>query len=573
MALSRENITKITDLLKQNPQGLSITDIVKETGINRNTAGRYLERLLISGQVEMRHFGMAKIYTASQRVPVSAMLSISSDLVMQLDSGLRIIFANRPFLQLLGVTSEELLGKNIEFTAAATVFDDVLENFISHLKNGVQGKEWRSTLTLNNGERVFSCHISPITFNDGRKGVSVLLEDVTEIRRKEHELRESEERFRKLVEISPDAVFLHRDGKIIYANPAAQTLLGASNPGEVTGKVILDFVDPAFHGIIRENIQKDLDGELSPQMELSMLRLDGKPVIVEGRGVKTSIDGQPAVMVTLRDITDRKQAEEKLFNSRQMLQLVLDTIPVRVFWKDRDLVFLGANQALARDAGFTNPEDLFGKTDYDTAFAATADQYQADDLQVMETGTPKLDFEERQERRGGSQAWLRTSKVPLRNKSGDVIGILGTYEDITERKILEDELNATAERYKQLAECSLDALVITDLRGDVITTNKAALTLVGLEDHTEVQGTSVFRFVAPESREQAQRAFAAMGPSRRAVMQTYAGITALGNHITVEVLANPITYKDSPAIIISIREISKRTLPGKTSKRMSKCSG
>jgi PAS domain-containing protein len=139
MALSRENITKITDLLKENPQGLSITEIVKETGINRNTAGRYLERLLISGQVEMRHFGMAKIYTASQRVPVSAMLSISSDLVMQLDSSLRIIFANEPFLKMLGVPSAELLGKNIEYTAAATIFDNVLENFISHLKNGVQG--------------------------------------------------------------------------------------------------------------------------------------------------------------------------------------------------------------------------------------------------------------------------------------------------------------------------------------------------------------------------------------------------------------------------------------------------
>jgi len=559
MALSKENIARITDLLRDNPTGLSITDIVKKTGINRNTAGRYLERLLISGQVEMRHFGMAKIYTASQRVPVSAMLSISSDLVMQLDSGLRIIFANRPFLQLLGVTSEKLLGKNIEFTAAATVFDEVLETFISHLKNGVCGKEWRSTLTLNNGERIFSCHISPITFNDGRKGVSVLLEEVTEIRKKESALRESEERFRTLVEISPDAVILHRDGKIIYANLTALKLLGASYPEEITGKMVLDFVDPGFHGILRENIRKDLDGELSPQMELPMLRLDGTPVIVEGRGTKTSIEGKPAVMVTLRDITDRRQAEEKLFNSRQMLQLVLDTIPVRVFWKDRDSVYLGASQTFALDTGYADPGELVGRTDYDSVSAAMAEKYRADDRKVMETGTPKLNFKERQVRRDGSTAWLRTSKVPLRNKSGDVIGILGTYEDITEHKMLEDELNATAERYKQLAECSLDALVITDLRGEVITTNKAALALVELEDNTEVQGTSVFRFLAPESRERAQRDFAAMSPSRKAVMQTYTGITARGNRITVEAMGNPITYKGSPANIISIREISKRT--------------
>ena len=83
MVLRKEITLQIKDLLKENPQGLSITDIVKVVNINRNTAGRYLENLLISGQVEMRRLGMAKIYILSQRVPLSAVLSISSELVMQ----------------------------------------------------------------------------------------------------------------------------------------------------------------------------------------------------------------------------------------------------------------------------------------------------------------------------------------------------------------------------------------------------------------------------------------------------------------------------------------------------------
>ena len=84
MSLSREITAQIKDVLARNPQGLSITDIVSQIHINRNTAGRYLEKLLISGQVEMRHFGMAKIYALAHRVPVSAVLSISSELIMQL---------------------------------------------------------------------------------------------------------------------------------------------------------------------------------------------------------------------------------------------------------------------------------------------------------------------------------------------------------------------------------------------------------------------------------------------------------------------------------------------------------
>ena len=91
MTLKKEINRKILALLRENPQGLSITDIVKFVKINRNTAGRYLENLLVSGQVEMRRFGMSKIYIPSQRIPLSAVLSISSDMVVQLDSSQRII--------------------------------------------------------------------------------------------------------------------------------------------------------------------------------------------------------------------------------------------------------------------------------------------------------------------------------------------------------------------------------------------------------------------------------------------------------------------------------------------------
>jgi PAS domain S-box-containing protein len=141
-----------------------------------------------------------------------------------------------------------------------------------------------------------------------------------------------------------------------------------------------------------------------------------------------------------------------------------------------------------------------------------------------------------------------------------VIGVLGTYEDITERKMMENELNASAERYRQLAECSLDALIITDLAGNIITTNRAALTLFEVEDEESVHGCLVFRFVAPESLERAKRDFAGMEPEREAMMRTYAGITARGNRITVEVLGNRITYKGNAANIISVRDVSKRAI-------------
>lgn len=129
----------------------------------------------------------------------------------------------------------------------------------------------------------------------------------------------------------------------------------------------------------------------------------------------------------------------------QMFQVVLDSIPSRVFWKDRDLNFRGGNQLFADDAGANCPADMIGKSDFDFPWAAEAEGYRADDTEVMESGIPKIGIEEPQPQADGSCNWVVTNKVPLRNRNGDVIGILGTYSDITEKKRHEDELRHQAQ--------------------------------------------------------------------------------------------------------------------------------
>ena len=316
MVLRKEITIQIKDLLKKNPHGLSITEIVGAIGVNRNTAGRYLENLLVSGQVEMRRFGMAKIYMLSQRVPLSAILSISSELVVQLDSNLRIIFINEPFLDLIGTQEKDVLGKNIEYTSIVTVFDETFPWLIRKIQDCLNGNEKSGDIAFCLKGLIFFYRIAPTVFEDGRRGVSVILEDITEQKRADDALRESEDRYRKLVEISPDAVFLHREGRILYANPAALRLLGASHSDDIIGKNILDFIPPDFQDRVRTNIEKDLKGEPSPRTELTMLRIDGTSILVEGRGIATVSDGKPAVQVAIRDITEQKQAEEVLRQSK-----------------------------------------------------------------------------------------------------------------------------------------------------------------------------------------------------------------------------------------------------------------
>ncbi|WP_051333538.1 PAS domain-containing sensor histidine kinase [Aliagarivorans marinus] len=130
-----------------------------------------------------------------------------------------------------------------------------------------------------------------------------------------------------------------------------------------------------------------------------------------------------------------KELEQELADKQLLFDAAMDSLPNRVFWKDRESVYLGANKHFVHDTGFTDVSQLIGKTDYDFPWdRSTAELYRGDDHYVITNEIERLNFEEPQEREGRIVNWLRTSKVPLRNTSGEVIGVLGTYEDITELK-------------------------------------------------------------------------------------------------------------------------------------------
>jgi PAS domain S-box-containing protein len=140
---------------------------------------------------------------------------------------------------------------------------------------------------------------------------------------------------------------------------------------------------------------------------------------------------------------------EALKESRKLLQTIVDAAPMRIFWKDQELRYLGCNQPFASDAGMAHPDDLLGKDDFQMGWAEQAELYRAGDRAVMESGTARLSYDEPQTTPDGQTIWLRTSKVPLRNIDNETIGILGIYEDITERKFAQDRLLKTQEQLIQ----------------------------------------------------------------------------------------------------------------------------
>ncbi|MDY7020843.1 MAG: PAS domain S-box protein [Cyanobacteriota bacterium] len=172
-----------------------------------------------------------------------------------------------------------------------------------------------------------------------------------------------------------------------------------------------------------------------------------------------------------RDITQRKQTEEQLRESQKFLQLVMDNIPQHIFWKDRDSVYLGCNQNFAKVAGLESPKQIIGKTDYDLPWTtAEADAYRKDDRQVMDRDRAEYHIIETQLTAEGKQVWLDTNKIPLHNRKGDVIGILGTYEDITDRRLIEAWLELT----QFTLDHAGDGIFLVNAQGQLFYVNEAA---------------------------------------------------------------------------------------------------
>ena len=165
---------------------------------------------------------------------------------------------------------------------------------------------------------------------------------------------------------------------------------------------------------------------------------------------------------------------------------IINTIPVRVFWKDKNLVYLGCNAAFARDAGFANPKDIIGKNDNQMGWRAQAEKYRGDDRQVIESGCSKLLIEEPQTTPEGDIITLLSSKIPLRNSKGEISGVIGTYLDITTRKQTENALRASEEKFRSLFESSRDAIMTMEPPSWRFTSgNPAAVKMLGAKNEEE----------------------------------------------------------------------------------------
>ncbi|MGB5966762.1 MAG: PAS domain-containing protein, partial [Spirulinaceae cyanobacterium] len=267
------------------------------------------------------------------------------------------------------------------------------------------------------------------------------------------ELEDSRKFLQLIIDSVPQFVFWKdRNSIFLGCNHKIAKVAGLNSPEEIIGKSDYDLPwkkeeSDWFRECDRRVMESNTPelGIVEPQYQAN-----GKQTWLETNKVPLH-DAQGKVigiLGTFQDVTERKKSEEalqslntELKDSRKFLQLLINSIPECVFWKDRASVYLGCNQRFAEIAGVDSPEEIFSKSDYDLPWKkAESDWFREWDRRVMESDTPELGIVEPQYQANGKQTWLETNKIPLHDSQGTVIGILGTFQDVTERKKAEEDL-------------------------------------------------------------------------------------------------------------------------------------
>ncbi len=322
--------------------------------------------------------------------------------------------------------------------AAARAGDAEGERFATGIRAVLAGAlpHFTSAYTCHSPDerRWFVGRVTPY-FSDDRRHVVVAHENITEWRLAEQALRESEEKFRALVNAAPVSIMMLRDGKYIFGNPAAARLLGYADPAELVGLDALATIDPEHHEAIRQRMSVVEAGDHNPPMELRLRRPDGQVVWTISTSVATQVDGKPTAIIVGQDITERKHALETL-------RSIADYTADWESWLAPDGTCRWVNPAAEALTGYT-PDACRAMPNYPAQLlhaddrAAFSARLCAD---LAQRGSVN-DYAGRIQCRDGSTRWFSFSWQAIFDESETYTGLRISGRDITERKHAEQALS------------------------------------------------------------------------------------------------------------------------------------
>ena len=373
----------------------------------------------------------------------------------------KIIYINKRLEKISGYSREEVVGKNV---FKLGVFpNEMLKILKERLKVRLRGG-----LTQQRREVPFKCKDGKWTWIEitamliKKWGVPsslrITVQDITERKQVEEELKDSEERLKILFDYAPDAYYINDlKGKFIDGNKAAERVIGYKKE-ELIGKSFLKLKLLSIRDIPKaaKLLAKNVMGLPTGPDELVLNRKDNTKITVEISTYPVKIKGKTLALGIARDITERKKAEQNIKSAKDELQMIMDSVPAIIFYKDIEGRIIRANKTFA-DSLKLPVKDVVGKTTEELFPKEQAENMRKDDKEVMISGKPKRNIIQPYTTPNGIRL-LITDKIPYKDKEDKVTGVIGLAKDITVQRKSEEELQQSYQRLKKTMDAAIDTM-------------------------------------------------------------------------------------------------------------------
>jgi PAS domain S-box-containing protein len=587
-----QELDQIKRVLRGTSKGLTVTEIAHHIQVNRNSVAKYLDILRTSGLVEMKAVGSAKIYTLTKRIPISSILSLSSDYIFILDNDAKITYVNDNVLHFEKKTADDIIGKPVD-GESLTFFS--IPDIHTLISEGIAGKENIREFEVKKDALpfFFRAKFVPSVLEDHKKGLLLILEDITDIKKYQRQLEktvadqdkelttsyekltseqeiskevkgayeESERRYHNLIEIAQEGVLtVDTDGLITFTNAKLSEILGHPVE-EINGHSIYSFTDEKNTAVLKRYIARLKSG--NPEcFTLTFRKKDGSPVYTR----LTASSGLDECgkffygLFLISDISDLKKADEAVQQSELHYRRLIETMPNGVITISTDGFIRTANIHAAKMLGYVNIEDTIGKNLFDYIAPTDLEKCTSALKRATEKGFSKstectlisqdssgfcVDLNV-----STMKADLNISSFPNTEEIPEVFVCI--LADITERRKADYLVKKSEEKHRALVEGISNIIFTTDTKGKLTYVSPVIHHVLGY-DPAELSGKHFYRLTPPDERYKIG-IMLKNALSDKTYPEEFRMVDKTGNLHDVRIIAQPYWEKDKLAGINGLIE-------------------
>ncbi|MEQ1795902.1 MAG: PAS domain S-box protein [Nitrospira sp.] len=403
-----------------------------------------------------------------------SILDSALDAVVSINAHGHIIGWNPEAELMFGYSAQEVLGLPLDETIIPARYRQAHAHGMSRLLQSADGPAVRRRFeffALHRDRHEFPVEfaIASVQIN-GQPTFSAFIRDITERTRAETALRESEERYRTLIELSPSGVFVFSEGRIVYVNSMTVTLLGAAGPGDILDRSPFDFIHPDYHEDVTTNLRRVLAGEATVhRAERVYVKMDGTSIYVQVEAVRITWNGLPAIQGFFSDITERKQAEAALQTSEEKLRQALQASNTGLWDWNTETNDVSLSREWKRQLGY-EPAEIPDAFESWQAHLHPDDHDQAVAHVQTYLANPVGDYQQefRLRHKDGTYRWIEARASLVTELDGRRVRLLGSHMDITERKRTEEALQRSERQLRTVLDTLPIGVWFTDEKGHVL---------------------------------------------------------------------------------------------------------